>query len=314
MQAKNIVGASHSALTSRQCEAGALDGAWVDGQLYPTGDFSTEWFDKLTIVSGDNQLLAHTKQGDSNVPFGISVDGCSITVYLQEGCDECIATGTLSEGGDTINWDTGFNDGDYWIRKNHGCCTLFDATLKTPSSFVSPSTLSKSSPKDSACAKQFSGGRWVDRSKGDFAFSWVPYIELSSDPLEDDANGRMTAPVEQGSWVLPVNFFEEGGMCKLKLCLEKPCAGEGYSIGTLEADEIHWDDRLNEGKWDRLQPSDACNQADSKYSCCDANGKVGCAFAPNKAVCDGLSGQFCCDPEDSSAHCGLEPAVTPTLV
>lgn len=315
VKAKNIVGDSHSALTSRKCDVGAFDGAWVDGQLYPTGDFSTEWFDKLTLNSTDGQLLAHTKQGDANLPFPISISGCSITVHLRDGCDACIATGTLSEGGDAINWNSGFNDGDYWIRKNHGCCTLFDAELKTgPSALAAPVSKSSSSPEDLACAKQFSEGRWVDRSKGDFAFGWVPYMDLSSDPIEDDANGRMTAPIEQGSWVLPANFFADDSVCKIKLCLKKPCAGESYSIGVLKADEIQWDERLNHGKWDRLEPSDVCNQADSAYECCDMKGKIGCVFSPNVEVCTQQQGQFCCDPTDPFAQCGFEPVATSTMV
>jgi len=305
-------------LVSRQCDAVAFDGAWVDGPLYPPGDFSREWFDKLTISSDDNQLVAHTKEGDSNVPFPISVDGCSITVYLQKGCDDCIATGTLGEGGDMIKWDTGFNDGDYWVRKNHGCCTLSSATLTTPSSLAPTTSVERISTKDAACAKQFSEGRWVDRSHGDFAFSWVPYMELSEgrpeDEDEDDTNGRMTAPIVQGSWVLPVKFFEEGGMCKLKLCLQKQCPHEAYANGTLVSGEIHWDERLNYGKW-VLLGSDVCKQADSKYACCNANQKVGCAMAPNKAVCEHFGGQFCCDPAfPNITNCGLEPNVALTLV
>jgi len=318
---KNIVSASHSALTSRKCEEGALDGAWVDAQLYPTGDFSPEWFDTLTISSSDKKLHAHTKGADATVDFSIKINSCSITVFLRDGCDDCIATGTLSESGDSINWDSGFNDGDSWIRKNHGCCTLFDAKLKTPSSdahdAVSRVPRHSSSAEDLKCAAKFAEGRWVDRSKGDFAFSWVPYMELSSEPLKDetDANGRMTAPVEQGSWVLPVNFFADGKVCKMKLCLERPCGGEGYSIGSLvHVDEIHWDERLDHGKWERQKPSDVCQEADSKYSCCDMKGSVGCVFAPSVEVCNAHQGEFCCDPDDPYAQCGFEPSVTPTMV
>lgn len=299
-------------LLSRACDAGAFDGAWVDGQPYSPGDFS--WYDKMTISSGDNQLTAHTKQGDANVPYSISIDGCSITLYLQKGCDDCIATGTLSEGGDRIDWDTGFNDGDFWTRKNQGCCTLFDAILRSPSTHASPTPESRSSPNDAACVEQFSG-RWVDTSKGDF-FSWVPYMDLSGgrpvDEVEDDSNGRMTAPTEQGSWVLPVKFYSDGGVCRLKQCLAKECPGLAYATGTLDVDEIHWDMGLNNGTWERVRVSSACDQAaDLPYSCCNPEGKFGCSFAPNKAVCDNAKGDFCCNPDEPKKACGLEPTSTP---
>jgi len=299
-----------ASLHSRQCDAGAFDGVWVDGQPYPPGDFS--WFDHMTISSRDNELLAHTKQGDANVSFPISIDGCSITVYLQEGCDICKATGTLGEGGDTINWNTGFNDGDYWIRKNHGCCTVFDATLRGPSSLAPASLESKSSQQDAACTKQFSG-KWVDLHQGDFNKSWLPHLELLAgrpeDEVEDDTNGRMVA----GSLVLPVKFYEQGGKCQIKLCTAKQCPDQAYANGTLEADKIIWDFRLNYGTWDRETPSlEFCNQALANYSCCNT-GKIGCTFAPDRAVCTSHGGHFCCDPHNASnVQCGLEATTTST--
>jgi hypothetical protein len=312
--AKNILSDSHSSLTARKCEVGAFDGDWVDAQLYPTGDFSQEWFDKLTISSGDKQLRAHTQGADATVPFAIEVSGCSITVHLRDGCDNCKATGTLSEGGDAINWDSGFNDGDFWIRKDHGCCTLFEATMNVGSSDALSLPLQPSStPEDSACAKKFTDGRWVDRSKGDFMFGWVPYMKLSEEPL-DVANGRMIAPVEQGSWKLPVNFFADGDACKLKICLSGHCGDEGYSIGTLNDDEINWDVRLDHGKWARQTPNDVCLQADSEYSCCNLDDGFSCVATPNAEVCTNAGGQFCCDPADPYAQCGFEPTMTSTMV
>jgi hypothetical protein len=307
---REIVQDSHSILTARTCKATAFDGDWVDAIYYPQGDFAQEWFDKLTISSADNHLLAHTNGTDVNVPFAIEVNSsdCSITVHLQDGCDTCKAKGTLNAGGDQINWDTGLDNG-FWVRKNGGCCTLFDATMKnfsTEALSLPPRTVT---PEDLECAKKFNSSRWVDRSQGDFAFSWVPYMELSAQPLEDDANGRMTAPIEQGSWTLPVNFFADGNMCKLQICLSGNCGDESGAISTgiLNEPEINWDVRLNHGKWARQTPVDICAQEATAYSCCNMPGVFGCSFVPNKEVCDAKHGDFCCDPADPSADCGFEP-------
>jgi len=197
---------------SRQCAVGAFDGAWVDGPLYMPGDFSREWFDTLTISSRDNQLNAHTKEGDSNIPFRVSIDGCLITLYLKKGCDDCIATGRLSVGGEKINWETGLNDGDYWMRKNPGCCTLFDASPKeSSSSLVSPTRNHVAENTSTRISRQCEtggfDGAWVDGQlypPGDFSIKWFDSLTISL------ADNQLNAHTKDGGSNIPFPVSIDG--------------------------------------------------------------------------------------------------------
>lgn len=107
----------------------------------------------------------------------------------------------------------------------------------------------------------------------------------------------------------PAQFYEEGGLCNVKLCFGEVCEGEAFAIGSLGIDNIQWDIRNSDNTWVRHTGDDAClRSGDWSYSCCRGD-KLKCGLAPNKEVCDDVQGDFCCHPS-LQIDCGHDPTET----